>query len=76
MLEAKKIREQKEEEQKKLLDIEEAKYQAEKRKEAITKATAQQFYHTDRVKAFHVRMILEVTYFYTCTCYVLFGVIT
>uniref|UniRef100_A0A668AUF3 Cilia and flagella associated protein 210 n=1 Tax=Myripristis murdjan TaxID=586833 RepID=A0A668AUF3_9TELE len=58
MLEAKKIREQKEEEQKKLLDIEEAKYQAEKRKEAITKATAQQFYHTDRVKAFHGALLM------------------
>ena len=44
----------KEEEEKKAVDIEEAKYQAEKRKEAIEKAKTQQYYQTDRVKGFHV----------------------
>lgn len=53
-LEAKKIREAIEEEERKLLDIEEAKYQAQIRKEAIEKAKTQQYYQTDRVKGFHV----------------------
>lgn len=53
-LEARKIREEKEEEERKLIDIEEAKYQASKRKEAIEKAKTQQYYQTDRVKGFHV----------------------
>lgn len=44
-----------EEEERKRIDLEEAKYQAEKRKEAIEKAKAQQYYQTDRVKGFHVR---------------------
>lgn len=55
-LEAKKLREEVEEEERKILDLEEAKYQAEKRKEAIEKAKAQQYYQTDRVKGFHVRL--------------------
>ncbi|XP_071394222.1 cilia- and flagella- associated protein 210 [Centroberyx affinis] len=60
-LEAKKIREQIEEEQRKLTDIEEAKYQEQKRKEAIAKARAQQYYQTDRVKGFHrVLLLTEV----------------
>lgn len=53
-LEAKKIREEIEEEEKKRIDIEEAKYQEQKRKEAIEKAKTQQYYQTDRVKGFHV----------------------
>lgn len=53
-LEAKTIREAIEEEEKKLLDIEEAKYQAQIRKEAIEKAKTQQYYQNDRVKGFHV----------------------
>ena len=36
------------------MDIEEAKYQAQNRKEAIEKAKTQQYYETDRVKGFHV----------------------
>ncbi|CAB1328481.1 unnamed protein product, partial [Coregonus sp. 'balchen'] len=47
-LEAKKIREELEEEERKQMDIEEAKYQAQKRKEAIEKAKTQQYYETDR----------------------------
>ncbi|KAK2148070.1 hypothetical protein LSH36_518g02010 [Paralvinella palmiformis] len=57
-LEARKIRDEKEEEEKKAVDIEEAKYQAEKRKEAIEKAKTQQYYQTDRVKGFHGALIL------------------
>lgn len=53
-LEAKKIREQIEEEKRKLTDIEEAKYQEQKRKEAIEKAKTQLYYQTDRVKGLHV----------------------
>lgn len=54
-LEARAIREAKKEEERKQLDIEEAKYQAQKRKEAIEKAKTLQYYQTDRVKNFHVR---------------------
>ena len=39
------------------MDIEEAKFQAEKRKEAIEKAKTLQYYQTDRVKGFHVRFL-------------------
>ncbi|VDI02158.1 Hypothetical predicted protein [Mytilus galloprovincialis] len=52
-LEARTIREQKEEEEKKLIDLEEAQYQAQQRREAIEKAKTQQYYQTDRVKQFH-----------------------
>lgn len=52
-LEARKLREAKEEEEKKAVDLEEAKYQAQQRKEAIEKAKTQQYYQTDRVKKFH-----------------------
>ncbi|XP_052422203.1 cilia- and flagella- associated protein 210-like [Carassius gibelio] len=57
-LEAKKFREAIEEEERKQIDIEEAKYQAQIRKEAIEKAKAQQYYQTDRVKGFHSALLL------------------
>ncbi|XP_077978349.1 cilia- and flagella- associated protein 210-like [Glandiceps talaboti] len=57
-LEARKIREEKDEEEKVQIDIEEAKFQAEKRKEAIQKAKTQQYYQTDRVKGFHGALLL------------------
>ncbi|XP_002739203.1 cilia- and flagella- associated protein 210-like [Saccoglossus kowalevskii] len=57
-LEARKIREEKEEEEKVQLDIEEAKFQSEKRKIAIDKAKTQQYYQTDRVKGFHGALLL------------------
>lgn len=57
-LEARKLREQKEEEEKQAIDLEEAKYQAQKRKEAIEKAKTQQYYQTDRVKNFHSALML------------------
>lgn len=59
-LEARKLREQKEEEEKQAIDLEEAKYQAQKRKEAIEKAKTQQYYQTDRVKNFHVSQSLSM----------------
>ncbi|KAL4222019.1 hypothetical protein ACF0H5_018064 [Mactra antiquata] len=57
-LEARKLREQKEEAEKCQIDIEEAKYQAAQRKEAIDKAKTQQYYQTDRVKGFHSALML------------------
>ncbi|KAI1898177.1 hypothetical protein AGOR_G00069660 [Albula goreensis] len=57
-LEAKKIRQDIEEEEKKLLDLEEAEYQRQKRKEAIAKAKSQQYFQTDRVKGFHSALLL------------------
>ncbi|XP_040913771.1 coiled-coil domain-containing protein 173 [Toxotes jaculatrix] len=57
-LEAKKIREQIEEEKRKLTDMEEAKYKEQKRKEAIEKAKAQLYYQTDRVKGLHRALLL------------------
>ncbi|XP_064183358.1 cilia- and flagella- associated protein 210-like isoform X1 [Anguilla rostrata] len=57
-LEAKKIREEIEEEEKKQIDLEEAEYQKQKRKEAIAKAKSQQYFQTDRVKGFHSSLLL------------------
>uniref|UniRef100_A0A8C1TSD0 Coiled-coil domain containing 173 n=1 Tax=Cyprinus carpio TaxID=7962 RepID=A0A8C1TSD0_CYPCA len=57
-LEAKKFREAIEEEERKQIDLEEAKYQAQIRKEAIEKAKTQQYYQTDRVKGFHSALLL------------------
>ncbi|KAM4731502.1 LOW QUALITY PROTEIN: cilia- and flagella- associated protein 210 [Anableps anableps] len=52
-LEAKKNREQMEEEKRKEMDAEEAKYREEKQKEALRKARTQLYYQTDRVKELH-----------------------
>ncbi|CAH1789509.1 unnamed protein product [Owenia fusiformis] len=57
-LEARKIREEKEEEERKQIDLEEATFQSQKRKEAIEKAKTQQYYQTDRVKGFHGALML------------------
>lgn len=57
-LEARKLREEKDEEERIQIDIEEAKYQAQQRKEAIDKAKTQQYYQTDRVKGFHSALML------------------
>lgn len=43
-----------------MIDIEEAKYQEQKRKEAIEKAKTQLYYQTDRVKGLHVSITLSV----------------
>ncbi|KAM4559053.1 cilia- and flagella- associated protein 210 isoform 2-T2 [Odontesthes bonariensis] len=57
-LEAKKIRDQIEEEKRKLMDAEEAKYREQKRKEAIEKAKSQLYFQTDRVKGLHRALLL------------------
>ncbi|XP_076025999.1 cilia- and flagella- associated protein 210-like [Genypterus blacodes] len=57
-LEAKKIREEIEEEERKQTDIEEAKYREQKRKEAIGRAKAQLYYQTDRVRGLHSALLL------------------
>ena len=53
-LQAKEIREAREEAERVKLDIEEAEFQAARRKEAIEKAKTMLYYQTDRVKQFHV----------------------
>ncbi|XP_072274402.1 cilia- and flagella- associated protein 210 [Pyxicephalus adspersus] len=57
-LKAKQLREEKEEEEKKKIDLEEAQYQAEKRREAIENARTKQYYQTDKVKTFHSALLL------------------
>eukprot|EP00794_Sanderia_malayensis_P003148 gene3148-3617_t len=57
-LQARKLREEKEEEERKKIDIEEARLQAEKRREAIERAKTLQYYQTDRVKEFHGALLL------------------
>ncbi|XP_015277728.1 PREDICTED: coiled-coil domain-containing protein 173 [Gekko japonicus] len=57
-LKAKKECEQKNEEEKRKIDLEEAKYQAQKRKEAIEKAKIDQYYQSERVKGFHKALLL------------------
>ncbi|XP_034740944.1 coiled-coil domain-containing protein 173 isoform X2 [Etheostoma cragini] len=57
-LEAKKLREEIEEEKKKLTDMEEAKYQEQQRREAVEKAKTQLYYQTDRVKGLHRALLL------------------
>lgn len=57
-LEARRLRAEAEEEVKQKIDIEEAKYQAEQRKEAIQRAKTLQYYQSDRVKQFHGALLL------------------
>ncbi|XP_064290600.1 cilia- and flagella- associated protein 210 [Passer domesticus] len=57
-LQAKKLREEKEEEERKLLDLEEAKFQAAKRKEVIDRAKTYLRYQDDRMRHFHSALLL------------------
>uniref|UniRef100_U3JDV2 Trichohyalin-plectin-homology domain-containing protein n=1 Tax=Ficedula albicollis TaxID=59894 RepID=U3JDV2_FICAL len=57
-LQAKKLREEKEEEERKLLDLEEAKFQAAKRKEVIDRAKTYLRYQEDRMRQFHGAFLL------------------
>ncbi|XP_066468273.1 cilia- and flagella- associated protein 210 isoform X2 [Tiliqua scincoides] len=57
-LKAQKMRQQKDEEEKRREDLEEAKYQAQKRKEAIEQAKTYQYYQNERVKGFHRALLL------------------
>ncbi|NXR99196.1 CC173 protein, partial [Oxylabes madagascariensis] len=57
-LQAKKLREEKEEEERKLLDLEEAKFQAAKRKEVIDRTKTYLCYQDDRMRHFHSALLL------------------
>ncbi|XP_040532657.1 coiled-coil domain-containing protein 173 isoform X2 [Gallus gallus] len=57
-LKAKKLREEKQEEERKLLDLEEAKFQAAKWKEAIDKAKTYLYHQNERVKGLHSALLL------------------
>ena len=63
-LQARKLREEKDEEERKKIDLEEAKFQAKRRKEAIEKAKTAQYFQTDRIKSFHV-MIMTLKFMLT-----------
>ncbi|XP_023662132.1 cilia- and flagella- associated protein 210 [Paramormyrops kingsleyae] len=58
-LEAKKLQKEMEEKEREQIDLEEAKYQQEKRKEAIEKSRMQQYYQTDSVKGLHCALLLS-----------------
>ncbi|XP_007421911.1 coiled-coil domain-containing protein 173 [Python bivittatus] len=58
-LKAKKVRQQRQEEERRKVDLEEAKYQAQKRKEKIEEVKLQQYYENDRVKGFHKALLLS-----------------
>ncbi|XP_042302615.1 coiled-coil domain-containing protein 173 [Sceloporus undulatus] len=57
-LKAQKVRKERQEEERRKIDLEEAKYQAQKRKEFIEKAKMQQYYENERVKGFHKAFLL------------------
>ncbi|KFP71448.1 Coiled-coil domain-containing protein 173, partial [Acanthisitta chloris] len=57
-LRAKKLREEREEEKRKLLDLEEEQFQAAKRKEAIDRAKTYLFYQNESVKQLHSALVL------------------
>ncbi|NWH87231.1 CC173 protein, partial [Aegithalos caudatus] len=57
-LQAKKLREEKEEEERKLVDLEEAKFQAAKRKEFIDRTKTYLCYQDDRMRHFHSALLL------------------
>nr|XP_019945440.1 PREDICTED: coiled-coil domain-containing protein 173-like [Paralichthys olivaceus] len=57
-LEAKKIREQIEEEKRKQMDKEEAEYREQQRKEIVEKAKTQLYYQTDQVKGLHSALLM------------------
>ncbi|KAM6307146.1 cilia- and flagella- associated protein 210 [Aegotheles albertisi] len=57
-LKAKQLREEREEEERKLLDLEEEQFQAAKRKEDIDRAKTYLFYQNERVKGLHSALLL------------------
>ncbi|XP_015723961.1 coiled-coil domain-containing protein 173 [Coturnix japonica] len=57
-LKARKLREEKQEEERKLIDLEEAKFQAAKWKEAIEKAKTYLYHQNERVKGLHSALLL------------------
>lgn len=75
-LEAKRIRDEMEEEKRKQIDKEEARYQQQKRKEAIEKAKTQLYYQTDRVRELHVGVCLGwLGHWCTLGCRGRFGIV-
>ncbi|XP_068936264.1 cilia- and flagella- associated protein 210 isoform X1 [Petaurus breviceps papuanus] len=58
-LKAKELRAQDEENERRRIDLEEALYRAQERKEAIESAKIYQYYQTDRVKTFHSALLLS-----------------
>ena len=67
-LEARKLKEEREEQERQKLDQEEAKIQAEKRTQAIEKAKMQQYFQTEKIRKFHV-FILHY-YFYALVWFI------
>lgn len=61
-LEAKRIREEIQEEKRRQIDLEEAKFQEKKRKEAIERAKTLQYYQDSRVKRLHVSIIIFIAF--------------
>uniref|UniRef100_A0A663MGQ8 CC173 protein n=1 Tax=Athene cunicularia TaxID=194338 RepID=A0A663MGQ8_ATHCN len=57
-LKAKKLRKEREEEERKLLDLEEEQFQVAKRKEAINNAKTYLYYQNERVKGLHSALLL------------------
>ncbi|XP_009980050.1 PREDICTED: coiled-coil domain-containing protein 173, partial [Tauraco erythrolophus] len=57
-LKAKQLHEEREEEERKLLDLEEEQFQAAKRKEAIDRAKTYLYYQNDKVKELHSALLL------------------
>ncbi|XP_025902506.1 coiled-coil domain-containing protein 173-like [Nothoprocta perdicaria] len=57
-LKAKNLSKERKEEEKRLIDLEEAQFQAAKRKEAIDQARTYQYYRNERVKGFHSALLL------------------
>ncbi|CAF0804529.1 unnamed protein product [Adineta ricciae] len=57
-LQRKKIREREEEEKRQLLDLEEEKLAAERRREYLEKAKQTRYYNTDRIRTFHSSLLL------------------
>ncbi|KFP77557.1 Coiled-coil domain-containing protein 173, partial [Apaloderma vittatum] len=57
-LKARKLREEREEEERKLLDLEEKQFQAAKRKEALDRAKTYLYYQNERVKQLHSALLL------------------
>ncbi|NXN24803.1 CC173 protein, partial [Nycticryphes semicollaris] len=57
-LKAKKLREERKEEESKLLDLEEQQFRAAKRKEAIDRAKTYLYYQTERLRGFHSALLL------------------
>lgn len=75
-LEAKRIREEIEEEKRKQIDKEEAEYQELKQKEAIEKAKTQLYYRTDPVKGLHVGITRKLRHLCAFGCLLMLLVVT